>query len=507
MSDVTDPGGLAPARADGTVVRPEDTRYSSLTIGHNQRFVGRPDSVRVVHGTKQVVAVVEEAVRAGKRIGVRSGGHCFEGFTFAPEVETLIDLSLLDEVRHDPERRAFAIGPGATLGHVYRTLFKEWGVTLPAGACMDVAIGGHLTGGGYGHLSRRDGLVADHLYAVEVVVVDEKGRARTVVATREEGDPNRDLWWAHTGGGGGSFGVVTRYWLRSRGVRSDRPADLLPKAPGNARRRTVMYSWDGMDEASFGTLVRNYGTWYERNSEPGTPACDIWGVLQLFHRSGGMLGLISVIDDALPGASERLNTHVDFLTAGVGATPVIDTDQVIPWMSPQNWPYEPSGNYKHKAGDLRKGYTDEQIAVIWRYLSSTDYHNPAANLGLSGFGGQVNALPADATATAQRDAIVKAVYSTGNWEGGSGAEHLDWVRSFYRDVYAATGGVPLPDERNSGSYINYPDVDLLDPKLNDSGVSWTTLYYRDNYARLQAVKKRYDPGNVFRHAMSVELPS
>jgi aclacinomycin oxidase len=82
-----------------------------------------------------------------------------------------------------------------------------------------------------------------------------------------------------------------------------------------------------------------------------------------------------------------------------------------------------------------------------------------------------------------------------------------WVRGLYRDVYAATGGVPVPDEVNDGSYINYPDTDLADPAWNTSGVPWSTLYYKDNYRRLQRVKARWDPRNVFHHALSVQPPS
>ncbi len=70
-------------------------------------------------------------------------------------------------------------------------------------------------------------------YAVEVVVVDEAKTARRVVATREADDPNRELWWAHTGGGGGNFGVVTRYWFRSQGVDG---RDPLRRCPGHRRR-------------------------------------------------------------------------------------------------------------------------------------------------------------------------------------------------------------------------------------------------------------------------------
>ena len=91
-------------------------------------------------------------------------------------------------------------------------------MTIPAGESPDLGVGGHVLGGAFGFLCRQHGLAADHLYGVEVVVVDETGTARSVVATREPSDPNRELWWAHTGGGGGNFGIVTRYWFRSPGA-------------------------------------------------------------------------------------------------------------------------------------------------------------------------------------------------------------------------------------------------------------------------------------------------
>ncbi len=127
---------------------------------------------------------------------------------------------------------------------------------------------------------------------------------------------------------------------------------------------------------------------------------------------------------------------------------------------------------------------------------------------MAGVWGLVDEPSPDATATATRAAVRKAVHGTGTWaDGEDGARHLTWVRDCYRDVYAATGGVPVPDRRNAGSYINYPDVDRLDTRWNTSGVPWTTLYYRGNYPRLQRVKKQYDPRNVFRHPMSIAPPA
>ncbi|MFD0392238.1 BBE domain-containing protein [Streptomyces nogalater] len=77
------------------------------------------------------------------------------------------------------------------------------------------------------------------------------------------------------------------------------------------------------------------------------------------------------------------------------------------------------------------------------------------------------------------------------------------MRGLYKETYAATGGVPVIDGDSDGSYINYPDTDLKDPEWNASGIPWQTLYYKDNYPRLQRIKGEWDPGNVFRHALSI----
>ena len=66
--------------------------------------------------------------------------------------------------------------------------------------------------------------------------------------------------------------------------------------------------------------------------------------------------------------------------------------------------------------------------------------------------------------------------------------------------------MPVPNSVNDGSYINYPDIDTTDPKWNKSGVQWHTLYYKENYRKLQQVKARWDPRDVFHHAMSIKPP-
>src|SRR6266516_1750900 len=212
---------------ESTRIGPGDPRYRAVVDKRfNKRFSARPDYVRLVSSTDQVVSAVEEAVREGRRLAVTSGGHCLEGFVSHPEVRVIIDVSPMKRVYYDAERGAVAVEAGATVGETFRALFETWGVVIPLGEYPQIGMGGHVVGGAFGFLCRQLGLAADYLYAVEVVTVDVGGRAIAVVATREAADPNRDLWWAHTGGGGGNFGVVTRYWFRSHDASGANPATL-----------------------------------------------------------------------------------------------------------------------------------------------------------------------------------------------------------------------------------------------------------------------------------------
>ena len=94
-------------------VNPGDPLYRDLQLrGYNRRFVGAPDSVFVVDDTEQVVNAVDAAIASGKKLALRSGGHCTEGFVDDPAVQCVIDLGRMDSVRYDRHRRAFAVEAG-----------------------------------------------------------------------------------------------------------------------------------------------------------------------------------------------------------------------------------------------------------------------------------------------------------------------------------------------------------------------------------------------------------
>jgi len=274
-----------PQTNSATRIGPDDPQYREVVDKRfNKRFIASPDYVRFVTTTDQIVSAVEDAVREGHRLVVTSGGHCLEGFVSDPDVRVIIDVSRMKRIYHDPQMQAIAVEAGATVGETFRTLFETWGTVIPLGEYPGVGIGGHVAGGAFGFLCRQLGLAADYLCAVEVVTVDQAGRVRATVATRDSSDPHRDLWWAHTGAGGGNFGIVARYWFRSLEASGHQdPAMLLPRAPESITTFKAEWNWSDLDRASFSRLLDNHGAWCERNSAVDSSYASLWTLLEI-HR-------------------------------------------------------------------------------------------------------------------------------------------------------------------------------------------------------------------------------
>ncbi|MET9377886.1 FAD-binding protein [Streptomyces sp. NPDC002992] len=510
------------AQTTGVTVAPADPRYPDLTSGMNQRWQARPDKIVLPRTTAEVVAAVREAVSTGKRLSVCSGGHCFEDFVFNADVKINIKLSLMNQVTFDTSMNAFCVGGGATLLDVYEALYEGWGVTIPGGICHSVGVGGHITGGGFGNLSRQYGLTVDHLHAVEVVVVASDGSVRSVVAARDSADARlRDLFWAHTGGGGGSFGIVTRFWFRTPGATGG-PETLLPKAPSQIFLTLANWPWAKVTQDGFGRLVTYWGQWLERNNTAGTTGGSLYSWLLLNHRDSGSLGAVVQLDASLPDAATVLS---DFL-AGMdlalglssattrGSSGVVDsaytTTRRLPWLRGTRYigaisptQLDPTTRSIHKSSHLRTATPQKQIDAMYRNLTSTDGPSALTGIVLSASGGRIASVSPTATAVAQRDAIMKTNFESLWYDTRDDAKNIAWVRNAFRDVYADTGGVPVPNGVTDGCYINYPDGDLSDPAFNTSAVPWHDLYWKGNYARLQRIKRDWDPRNVFQHRQSV----
>ena len=492
-----------------TRILPGDARYDSVVDKRfNKRFAARPDYVGLLASSEDVIAAVEEAVGEQRRLVVTSGGHCLEGFVSDPDVRVILDVSPMKGVSFDPDMGAVVVEAGVTVGEAFRALYESWGVVVPLGEYPGIGMGGHVAGGAFGFLCRQLGLAADYLHAVEVVVVDEHGRGRSVVATRDASDPNRDLWWAHTGGGGGNFGIVTRYWFRTAEASGDDPATLLPRAPESVTTFRTEWSWNDIDRASFVRLLENHGRWCEENSSADSPNSSLWTLLELHRQQFGKI-IIRGVSTSGTSAERQIDDQLAAIGEGIGKAAPRDLSRMS-WLEFALNPFPdlfggPPGGVSAKVKDalLRTRLSDRQIDVAYEYLTRTDYDVMGGMLGFATYGGRINSVPPDATASPHRRAIMDFACTTGWLDQRDESQNLSWVRAFYRELFAETGGAPIPGDRYDGTLINHPDTDLADPTLNTSGVPWHALYYQENYERLRRVKARWDPQNVFRHALSI----
>jgi hypothetical protein len=371
-------------------------------------------------------------------------------------------------------------------------------VTIPAGSCYSTGAGGHIIGGGYGLLSRKYGLTVDFLYAVELVYVTASGRAEVVVALRDDPDPaRRELFWAHQGGGGGNFGIVTRYWFKD-----------LPLAPSWAYITTVAWDWADMDKGQFSQLVKQYGDFFEQYSGQNSPYKDLFALLHLTNQAAGQISLTVQYVGSQPALIDRFLDAVSpsvaprqALRVPVGyqhTTLPPPQTQYLPWLDATQTlnGSGPNRRGKYKSAYMKRGFPAKQIEAMWEYLCVKQFYNTQSLLQVDSYGCQINAVPSAATAVPQRSSIMKLQYQTYWVDEKDGDKNLAWIRGFYNAMYGANG--PVPDTTMDGCYVNYPDVDLK---------NWQMLYYGDpGYKRLQQVKARWDPLNFFHHKQSIELP-
>ncbi|MEV0296158.1 BBE domain-containing protein [Nocardia sp. NPDC050710] len=494
------------AAAESRLVGATDLEYLPLVLrGYNRRFLARPEKIFVPTSSEEVRGAVARSAADGLRMAARSGGHCFEDFVDNAQTRAIIDLGRMTAVRWDDTYRAFSIDAGAELATVYDALYREWGVTIPAGICLGVGTGGHVCGGGYGPLSRRLGLVVDHLYGVEVVTVDATGAASIVVATKD--GPHQELWWAHTGGGGGNFGVVTRFLFRSPESDGTDPRHALPKPPGALLHSRLIVPM--LNEENFIRFLGNYLAFFEQHSAPGNRFAGLYAPLSFRTLGTGFAQLTILLDAENPDATALFDEFVAAVVADVSPAPLVQPATRASYPDTVRQVYYPKSpltpRVKVKSAYLRRAYSVEQLRIFYRYLTDPRFLGES-ELEFLPFGGAINAVAPETTAIPARGAFMKMLIHAAWRLPADDDRYLAWARGMYGEVYADTGGAPVPNDRNGGSYINYPDPDLADPQWNTSGVPWHDLYYGANYPRLRQIKADWDPNGLFRHRLSIGGP-
>jgi FAD/FMN-containing dehydrogenase len=393
----------------------------------------RPEAVAACETPGDVAAALAEARRSGLPVAVRSGGHCFAGRSSTEGL--LIDVSPMRSVRVGDGTAS--IGAGAVLGDVYDALDAH-GLTIAGGCGPEVGIAGLALGGGLGILGRRHGLTCDQLVAAEVVLAD--GRVVECDERRES-----DLFWALRGAGGGQFGVVCRFELRTLPAPRVATLDLVWPRARAADAIAAWQDWapDAPDDVAASLIVGRE-----------------------VHLFGAMA----------PGR------ELDAFVARLG-DPASSSLHELPYREAkrhlaEHGPAEGEpGHLYIKSGFFRRPLPPEAIAAL---LEASD-----ALLDFSPWGGAYNRVAVDATAfphRRERFVLKQDVVVPGPDGAPAARERL--ARSWAIVAPYASGGV----------YSNFPDPDLEDP---------LRAYHGPNLDRLRRIKAAYDPDGMFSFPQSL----
>ena len=452
-------GELTPERVDqlretvrGPVVLPEDDGYDEARAIWNGMIDRRPALIVGCTSTADVVAGVNLAREEGFELSVRGGGHNVAGSAVS-EGGIMLDLSAMNGVVVDRERRTVRAQGGATLGDVDHET-QLFGLATPLGAVSKTGIAGLTLNGGYGHLTREFGLAADNVVAAEIVTAD--GRVRTASADR-----NPDLFWALRGGGG-NFGVVTTF-----------ESELHEVGP----EVFACFVWFHADELE--AVMEQFGTW-----------------TATAPRHAGILPFVGHVpeDEMFPEDSwgepavVLLGSARGPVEAGEAlfeairesASPIVDFSAPMEFETLQSMLDEdfPDGLRYYWKSIFLTELTDEVVDIMGRYNESAP--SALSTIDCWHLGDAVSDVPQDATAFYHRDKPFMLTIEA-NWEDeADDDENVEWAREVFGEVET----LPIA----AGRYGNFPGF-AEDP---------VTLLYGENYDRLVDIKTKYDPGNLFR---------
>lgn len=435
------------SRLKGQVITPEDLDYDPARTVFYGGIDRHPAAIIQVADAGDVAMVISLAQESGVELAVRSGGHSFAGHSLS-ERGLVLDFRDMRALHIDPGSRTAWAETGLTTG-AYTNAADSYNLATGFGDTGSVGIGGITLGGGIGYLVRKYGMTIDNLLAAEVVTAD--GRF-----LRVDAENHPDLFWAIRGGGG-NFGVATRFKFRLHEVNQIVGGMLILPAMPDIIAAFVAEAQAAPEELS---TIANVMI------APAMPFVP--------EQARGKLILLAMLVYAGDiEAGQRAIAPFRTLTR-----PIAD------FIRPMRYPeiFLPEDRDFHPIAVMRtmfinqveRDMTDRMI----EHLQASDAPMRIAQLRV--LGGAMARVPVDATAFAHRQSKIMvngvAFYDT----PGERALHEKWVADFAADM----------DQGYSGAYVNF---------LGDEGEARVRAAYPGaTWNRLAAIKARYDPTNLFR---------
>jgi len=433
----------------GRLLEPDDPDYEQARFGWNGAIDRRPAALACASDADDVAAAVLAARSSGIGFTIRGGGHSVSGRSVRGG-ELCIDLRELNGVDVDPETRIVGVGGGALLAELDAAT-QEHGLAVPGGQISHTGVGGLTLGGGLGWLMRHHGLTIDSMEAAEVVLAD----GSIVRASAEE---HPELFWALRGGGG-EFGVVTRFEFRAHPVGPTVLAGMLvyPWERAGEAMRAARELMEGAPEplTMFAVLL---------TAPPGDPfPAEV---------QGRPAAVLSVAWSGDLAEGERvlapLRAECPPLLDLVGPMPYVALQSMLDETAPPGLDYYDRLHYLDAV-------SDDLIETLIAAFETVP--SPQSHVITGWMGGAIDRVEPGETAFGHRDARAET-WLIGCSADGSIAAVTDWVRRVHDETAPhATGG----------TYINSLAADA----------SIAEAYDDEILARLVAVKRQYDPDGVF----------
>ena len=411
----------------------------------------RPAMVVQPGAAEDLTATISFARARNLLLSVRGGGHNIAGTSIAPNGLT-IDMGLMRSVSVDRERRLVHAQPGCVLGDIDAAT-QQHGLATVLGFVSETGLAGLTLGGGWGYLTRRFGWTVDNLEEVEIVTAD--GEVRT--ASR---DMNPDLFWALRGGGG-NFGVVTRFTYRLHDVGPMITAGLIAWSADRADE--ILRAYRDVTTAASRDLTLAAVV---RLAPPAPFVPQAW-------QGKPIVAVVACYTGADP---ERALAPIRQLP-----DPVVDTIGQMPYTALQTMlnANEPKGPHRYWKTEFLPGLPDGFLQAFRE--GALGLTTPMSQSVIFHLGGALNERAPDDGAVGNRDARYIAGFS-GTWPPDAPAQpHIAWVRDSWGAIRSYSTG---------GNYVNFQLDEDDDERLRAA--------YGENYRRLRDVKRKYDPENLFR---------
>ncbi|MDQ2914303.1 MAG: FAD-binding oxidoreductase [Chloroflexota bacterium] len=431
----------------GRVIRPDDAEYDKARTSFYGGVDRRPAAIVRVADADDVSRVISLVRESGTEFVVRSGGHGVAGYAL-PDGGIVLDLADMKALDIDAERRTAWAETGLTASE-YTIAADAHGLATGFGDTGSVGLGGLTLGGGVGYLVRKHGLTIDDLLAADVVTADGQ-------LLRVDAESHPDLFWAIRGGGG-NFGVATRFQFRLHPVGTIVGGMMMLPATADAIHSFIALAEAAPEELS---TIANV---MPAPPMPFVPA-EHHGKLVIF----AMLCFAGAVE-----AGERAIAPFRAL-----ATPIVD--MVKPSRYPEMYPPDDPEYHPIATGrTLFIDSVDRSVAdTIVERLNASNASMRVAQLRV--LGGAMARIPVDATAFAHRRSQIMVNVAALYERPEQAAVYEPWV----------TGFAAALNQGDSGAYVNFL-VDEGQARIRDA-------YPGKTWDRLRSIKRRYDPTNLFR---------